>query len=203
VNNFLIRLKEIVVVEGKYDKITLSNYIDATIIVTNGFSVFKDREKRNLIKLLAQKNGVIIMTDSDSAGLQIRSFIKKICSECEIKNVYIPQILGKEKRKNTPSKEGYLGVEGMNKNIILEVLNKYHILSQEVSVKPKITKLDLFKFGLSGTIDSNKERTEYCLYFDLPTGMSSSAFLDCINALYDLEEFERSVNIWRQDKVKN
>jgi len=199
----LIKIKEVVVVEGKYDKITLENYIDATIIVTNGFSVFKDKEKQKLIPLLAKKNGIIIMTDSDSAGIQIRQFIKKICSDCEIKNIYIPQILGKEKRKSAPSKEGYLGVEGMNKQIILDTLKKFHIGTDCIEKqKSKITKLDLYGFGLLGTENSSSLRNGFCSFASLPIGMSSSAFLDAINALFTLEEFRKSVELWRQGQDK-
>ncbi len=198
----MIKLKEAVIVEGKYDKIKLSNFIDATIIATNGFSVFKDSQKRRLIKLLAEKNGIIVITDSDSAGMVIRSYIKKICGENSIKNVYIPQISGKEKRKNSPSKEGFLGVEGIDDSIITEALNKCGILTENCERKVPITKQDLFKCGLSGQTDSRIKREEFALFSGLPKGMSSSAFLDALNAVYGYDEFLKAVEIWLKEQVK-
>ena len=120
----LIRLKQAVIVEGKYDKIALENVIDAVIIPTNGFGIFKDSEKRDIIRNLAKKNGIIVMTDSDSAGAVIRAYIKKIAAGAVITNVYVPSLHGKEKRKSKPSAEGILGVEGMSPEIIEEALKR-------------------------------------------------------------------------------
>ncbi len=198
----MIKLNMPVVVEGKYDKIKLSNIIDATIIVTNGFSVFRDKEKRKLISLLAKKYGIIVMTDSDSAGNMIRSHIKKICPDGKIINVYIPQILGKEKRKATASKEGYLGVEGMSEKVIEEALNKSGV-TVSTEIKKKITKNDLFKLKLSGQSNSNEKRQSFLLFSGLPTGLSSSAFLDAVNALYDYEEFVKAVELWQSEEDKS
>ncbi|MBQ4164893.1 MAG: toprim domain-containing protein, partial [Oscillospiraceae bacterium] len=115
----MIKIKQAIIVEGKYDKITLSSLVDAVIIPTNGFSIYKDEEKKALIQALAEKTGIVILTDSDSAGFQIRSHLRNIVKKGEIINVYIPDIFGKERRKSQPSKQGTLGVEGMSKAVLL------------------------------------------------------------------------------------
>ena len=127
----MIKLNQAVIVEGKYDKITLENVIDTTIIVTDGFRIFKNKEKRELIRLLAERRGIIVITDSDSAGAVIRSYLKQICPEGTITNVYIPQLSGKEKRKTKPSKEGFLGVEGMTQQALVDALARSGITGKE------------------------------------------------------------------------
>ena len=198
----LIRLKQAVIVEGKYDKITLENIIDATIITTDGFSIFKNTEKRDLIRMLAQKCGLVVITDSDSAGMLIRSHLKQICSEGSITNVYIPQLKGKEKRKDKPSKEGLLGVEGMQSEIILAALHQSGITGEEVINKSdiKITKGTLFEFGLSGGKYSSFLREDLATFLNLPKGMSANAFLDCLNAVYEYNEFIKAVEQWQKDR---
>ncbi len=200
----MIKLNQAVIVEGKYDKITLENIIDATIITTNGFRVFKDKQKRDLIKLLAQKNGLIVITDSDSAGALIRSHLKQICPEGTITNVYVPQLVGKEKRKPKHSKEGILGVEGMSKEIITSALKRSGITGDEVTKRndKKITKISLFELGLSGGDNSSFLRDELAVRLNLPKGMSCNAFLDCVNAVYDYEEFTSEVKLWQQEEDK-
>ena len=131
----MIRLKQAVVVEGKYDKITLENIIDAPIFTTDGFGIFKNREMCALLRTLSQRDGIIVMTDSDSAGALIRSYLKNICAGGKIINVYIPQLSGKERRKRTPSKQGFLGVEGMNAGIILAALKRSGIAASEESAQ--------------------------------------------------------------------
>ncbi len=189
-----------VIVEGKYDKITLENIIDATIIATNGFSIFKDTEKREVIRLLAKKRGIVVMTDSDSAGMLIRSHLKQICPENSITNVYIPQLLGKEKRKNKPSKEGLLGVEGMTQEVVLNALEKSGVIGHKVFKKEnkKISKTLLFELGLSGSINSSFLRDELAVFLNLPNGMSANAFLDCLNAVYEYDEFLKAVKLWQK-----
>lgn len=191
-----------VIVEGKYDKITLENIIDATIITTNGFSIFKDTEKRELIRLLAKKYGIVVMTDTDSAGALIRSHLKQICPENSITNVYIPQLQGKEKRKDKPSKEGFLGVEGMTQDVILKALMRSGISGKEVEKRKNkpITKIMLFKLGLSGGNNSSYLRNELAEYLSLPKGISANAFLDCINALFEFEEFFKAVELWQKNR---
>lgn len=147
----MIKLKEAVIVEGKYDKIKLSSLVDGLIITTDGFGIFKDREKRELIKTLAKKRGIIILTDSDSAGFLIRSHIKGFVSEGEIKNVFIPDVFGKEKRKSAPSKEGKLGVEGMDRELLENALKKAGIVEEKTNPNAKkVLKSDLFEDGISG-----------------------------------------------------
>ncbi|MBO4468212.1 MAG: DUF4093 domain-containing protein [Clostridia bacterium] len=199
----MIKLKEAVIVEGKYDKIALSNVIDATIIPTNGFSIFKDKQKRKLISILAQKNGLIVITDSDKAGMVIRSYLKNICPPDRIKNVYIPQISGKEKRKAKPSKEGYIGVEGIKKELLLQAFDKCGVLEEDGGKRRKLTKADLYDTGLSGQNNSSFLREDFALFSGLPGGMSSSAFLDAVNAIYDYEEFFEAVKKWKSEEDKN
>ncbi|MBR4072479.1 MAG: DUF4093 domain-containing protein [Clostridia bacterium] len=199
----MIKLKEAVIVEGKYDKITLENIIDALIIPTNGFGIFKDKEKRQLIRTLSLKDGIIVLTDSDSAGRMIRSHLKQICPDGKITNVYIPKLYGKEKRKEKPSKEALLGVEGMTAEIILEALKKSGITATKGEKKEKITKTDLFVLGLSGGDNSSKKREELSDFLEIPTGFTPNAFLDIINTLYEKEEFLRTVELWQQGKDKS
>ena len=203
----LIKIKQAVIVEGKYDKITLENVIDATIIATDGFGLFKNKEKRELIKLLAQKIGIVVITDSDSAGALIRSYLKQICPEDSITNVYVPQLLGKEKRKAKASKEGFLGVEGMSQQVLLDALARSGVVGGEVPQKSdkKITKLTFFTYGLSGGTNSSHLRDSLAEYLKLPKGISANAFLDCVNAIYDYNEFVEVVELWqknRQDEDK-
>ena len=127
----MIELGQVVIVEGKYDKIKLSSFIDATIITTEGFGIFKNREKKKYIRRLAEKNGIIILTDSDRAGQIIRNHIKSFVNNGKIYNVYIPQIFGKEKRKVEPSKEGTIGVEGMEKDVIIKALEKAGVFQKK------------------------------------------------------------------------
>lgn len=197
----MIRLNQVVVVEGKYDKITLSDYIDAIIITTDGFSVFKDKEKQRLISYCANKNGIVIITDSDSAGMQIRAFLKNICKSDNITNVYIPQIIGKERRKKTPSKEGFLGVEGMTEEIIKNALIRSGVNSCDN--KRLITKKDLFLFGLSGRDNSSKKRESFLKFSGLPLGLSGNGFLDAVNAILGYDDFYKAVKLWEQEEDKN
>ncbi len=189
-------------VEGKYDKITLSNIIDATIITTDGFGIFKNKEKTALIHAYAQKTGIIIMTDSDSAGAQIRAHLKSVCASGKIINVYIPQLKGKEKRKTEESKEGYLGVEGMTKECVISALQRSGIFGEETADAKKISKTDLFNLGLSGCKDSANLRKCLLKFLDLPNNLSANAFLDAINTLYRYDEFFEEVKKWQQEEDK-
>ena len=190
----MIKLKEAVIVEGKYDKIKLSSLVDGLIITTDGFGIFKDREKRELIKTLAKKRGIIILTDSDSAGFLIRSHIKGFVSEGEIKNVFIPDVFGKEKRKSAPSKEGKLGVEGMDRELLENALKKAGIVEEKTSPNAKkVLKSDLFEDGISGGADSKAKRTRLLKELGLPERMSANALLETVNALYSFEEYKAAV----------
>ena len=195
----MIRLDRPVIVEGKYDKITLENIVDALIITTDGFGIFKNKEKCDLIRQLAKKNGVIIMTDSDSAGAVIRSYIKKIVSDCEIINVYVPELNGKEKRKDKPSKSGLLGVEGMTPEIIENALKKSGVFSVKTEERRKITKADMFAFGLSGGEDSKEKRKSFLRQLGLPESLSSSAMLDVLNNSFTFEEFTERAELWKNN----
>ncbi len=186
----MIKIKMPIIVEGKYDKITLSNVVDTLIISTDGFRIFKNKEMCGLIRTLARRDGIIVMTDSDSAGSVIRNHIKNIASDGKIINVYVPQLKGKEKRKAAPSKEGYLGVEGIGKSVLEETLLKYGITGYEVDENArKITKTDLFLLGLSGCENSASHREKLIDALDLPKNLSAKALLDVLNVLFSYEEF--------------
>lgn len=183
----LIKIDIPIIVEGKYDKITLENVVDALIIQTNGFAIFHDKEKCDMIRKLSE-NGIIIMTDSDSAGALIRAHLKNIIANDKIINVYVPYLKGKEKRKNAPGKEGILGVEGMEKSVLEEALLKSGVALSENS-RPKITKNDFFILGLSGSENAGEKRKQVLEKMGLPLNLSSSAMLDVVNNLYSFEEF--------------
>ena len=179
-----IRTDKVIIVEGKYDKIKLSSVVDAHIITTDGFSLFNNKEKCALIRKLAAKNGIIILTDSDGAGFVIRNKLKGyIDNECEIINLYAPQVFGKESRKNKASKQGLLGVEGIDVDVIRTLFEKAGIASDKMSDRPLYTKTSLYTLGFSGQSDSSSKRDEICKANDLPTGMSANAFLAAVNLL--------------------
>lgn len=184
-----IKLTEAVIVEGKYDKIKLSNILDAFIIETNGFAIFKDKSKLSFIKKLAKERGIIILTDSDHAGFMIRNYISSGVPKEQIKNVYIPDIFGKEKRKDTPSKEGKLGVEGMTKEVILASLEKAGVSSTSSVCDNPITTVDFYDLGLTGGANSKAKRKAVCKALDLPEFLSTSSLISCINNFMIKEEF--------------
>ena len=192
----MIKIKEAVIVEGKYDKIKLSGILDTVIVETDGFAVFKDKEKQHLIRFLAEKRGIIIMTDSDSAGFKIRSFLKGIIKNDNVKNVYIPDIYGKEKRKTEMSKEGKLGVEGMETKIIMTALEKAGVLYNENDKREgrEITHTDFFEDGISGGENSSQIRKAFAKQLGLPELISSSALLKIINSYMTYEEYKEVIN---------
>jgi len=190
------KIKEAIIVEGRYDKNTLSQIVDAHIIETSGFGIFSDSEKTALFRRLAKKRGLIIFTDSDGAGLIIRGFIKGAIKEGVVKHAYIPDIYGKEKRKKSASKEGKLGVEGMKADVILQALrNSGATFEGETESRSTggITKADLYEIGLSGGAGSAQKRKEIMKKLDLPGNLSSNALLEVINALFTREEFLKSI----------
>ncbi len=191
----MIKIKEAVIVEGKYDKIKLSAIIDTVIIETDGFAVFKDKEKQKLIRFLAEKRGIIIMTDSDSAGFKIRNFINGITKSENIKNVYIPDVYGKEKRKTEASKEGKLGVEGMKPDVILSALQKAGVLcdTNEKAEHQEITHTDFFEDGISGGENSSEIRKALAKQLELPERISSSSLLKIINVYMTYDEYKEAV----------
>lgn len=192
----MIHLKQAVIVEGKYDKIKLSSITDAVIIETNGFKLFKDKEKQALIRFYAKKTGVIILTDSDSAGFKIRNQIKNIARDGEIINVYVPEIFGKEKRKSSFSKEGKLGVEGMDKEIIISALEKAGVSQCEAEEKNgrEVTVLDFYEDGLSGKPYSSALRKSFLKALELPQLVSTKALLEIVNTMMTAEEYKEKIN---------
>ncbi len=186
----MIKIKQAIIVEGKYDKIRLSNLTDALIIPTNGFSIYKDKETAELIRTLAKKTGIIILTDSDSAGLQIRNALRSIVHEGEVINVYIPDIPGKERRKRVPSKQGLLGVEGIDDEILLQAFERAGVFAEK-SAAPKepITKADLVELGLSGGENSAAARAALQKKLGLPERLSANLLLEILNVMYSREEF--------------
>lgn len=186
----MIRLTQAVIVEGKYDKIKLSSVLDALIIETHGFHIFKDKEKLDLIKKLAETRGIIIMTDSDAAGFKIRSYIGGSVEPSLVKHAYIPDILGKEHRKIKPSSEGKIGVEGVSVDIILDALKRANVIATEAVERTRlITKSDLYEAGLNGGADSKEKRCDLLNKLGLPARLSSTSMLGVLNAIMTYEEF--------------
>ena len=190
----MIKISEAIIVEGKYDKIKLSSIVDAVIIITNGFGIFKDAEKLELIRYYAKKTGIIILTDSDEAGRKIRSYIKSAVSDGKITNVYIPDILGKEKRKIKPSAEGKLGVEGIDTSILLEAFKKSGITASEGKKFSDITKLTLYELGLSGGSNSRELRVRLQEKLRLPHQLSAGALIEVLCTMMDSSELKRITN---------
>ena len=190
------KVKEVIVVEGRYDKNTLSQIVDAPIFETAGFGIFKDFSQLALLRKVAEKRGLIVFTDSDGAGFVIRNHLKSAIPAKYLKHAYIPDIPGKEKRKSSPGKEGKLGVEGMSREIILDALRRAGatIEGADVPRKRDITKQDLFDLGLSGTPNAAANRQRLLKKLDLPEHMSPNAMLEALNLLYSLEELEKVVD---------
>lgn len=186
----MIKVSEVIVVEGRYDKAALSSYLDAVILETDGFGVFSDKEKIALLRRLADERGLVILTDSDGGGFVIRNYLKSCLDPNKIKQAYIPEVSGKERRKKKPSKEGLLGVEGMTQEVVLEALRKAGATIDGESDKPQgdITKADLYAWGLSGKADSERKRKMLLKSLELPEKLSSNAMLAVLNALYDRNE---------------
>lgn len=182
------RIKYPIIVEGKYDKIKLDSLFSANVITTGGFAIFTGEEKIHLIKRLAEKSKIIILTDSDGAGHLIRSHIKCAVSPDKIINLYVPEVFGKEKRKREASKEGKLGVEGIEAGKLQQILSPYFDTAEEKTVGG-ITKADLYAMGLSGREDSAIRRKELLSYLEMPTTMSPNSMLAALNMLYTREEF--------------
>ena len=185
-------VKEVIVVEGRYDKNTLSQVVDAVILETSGFGIFNDAAKRRLLKKLAETRGLILLTDSDAAGFLIRNRIKGFIDPALIKHAYIPDVYGKERRKAQVSKEGKIGVEGMRPEVLLDALIRAGATIDEremVATSPRISKADLYALGLSGREGSAEKRKKLLRQLELPERMSADAMLDVLNALMDRESF--------------
>ncbi len=193
-----IKIRLPIIVEGKYDKNTLLTYFDATVITLGGFEVFNCSEKQALIRRLA-KDGIIVLTDSDGGGKVLRSFLNGIIPKDKIFNLYIPQIKGKERRKTEASKEGYLGVEGMKRDVLVKVLEKFTDQDEENDGLGKkerimITKVDFYKDKFTGSDNSSVMRDVLAEQFGLPHGMSANALLEALNIIADRDEYKKAVD---------
>jgi len=193
----MYHIKECIIVEGVYDKIKLSGIVDTTIFATNGFAVFNNKKELETIKTLASKCGAVILTDSDAAGFKIRNFIKQALPKECVKHAYIPEIPGKERRKNRPGKEGLLGVEGISDEIIINALKNAGCSFDESTEKKddgKVNKTDFFMLGLSGGADSSERRKALCTKLNLPGKISANMLLDAVNSIMTREEFLKICN---------
>ena len=186
----MVKIKEAIVVEGRYDKNTLSQIVDAPILETSGFGIFKDKQQMALLRRIAETKGLIVFTDSDGAGFVIRNYLKSAIPSHQLKHAYIPDIAGNERRKSAPGKEGKLGVEGMTGDVILESLRRAGatIEGEEAHSANQITKQDLMELGLSGGPDASARRLKLLKELRLPERMSPNAMLQALNLLYTLEE---------------
>lgn len=188
----MVKIKEAIVVEGRYDKNTLAQIVDAPIFETSGFGIFKDKEQMALLRKVAQSRGLIVFTDSDGAGFVIRNHIKSAIEPQYLKHAYIPDIYGKERRKSAPGKEGKLGVEGMRPEVIIEALRRAGatIEGQSTTNTTAITKQDMMVLGLSGCADSGAKRFALINKLDLPQHMSANALLQALNLLCTVDELK-------------
>lgn len=200
----MLRVRQAIIVEGRYDKAKLHSLVDATIVTTDGFGVFRNREKLAYIRRLAAQTGIIILTDSDAAGFRIRGFLAGAVDPSQVTHVYIPDLFGKERRKTQPSAEGKLGVEGIPAQTLLAALRRAGVAVEETSAPAgageassadasarRLTKADFVAWGLSGGADSTARRRALLSRLGLPERMSANAMLAAVNALYTPEEFER------------
>lgn len=197
----MIKIKEAIVVEGRYDKNTLSQFLDATILETKGFGIFKDKAQMALLRKVAQTRGLIVFTDPDGAGFVIRGHIKSAIDGKFLKHAYCPDIMGKERRKAAPGREGKLGVEGMKRDVILKALKNAGatIEGEAAPRRSAITKQDLMELGLCGTPDSSRRRLVLLKRLELPEHMSPNAMLEALNILYTLEELTQTVSGLEQE----
>ena len=186
----MVKIREAIVVEGRYDKNTLSQIVDAPILETSGFGIFKDKEQMALLRKVAQVRGLIVFTDSDGAGFVIRNHIKSAIPGQFLKHAYTPDVFGKERRKAAPGKEGKLGVEGMNREVILDALRRAGATFEEnesASEKQEITKADLMELGLYGP-GSAENRAKLVKKLGFPEKISTNAFLQAVNLLYSIQD---------------
>lgn len=197
----VIKIKEAIIVEGRYDKNTLSQIVDAPILETSGFGIFKDKKQLSLLRQVAQKRGLIVFTDSDGAGFVIRNHLKSVIPAQYLKHAYTPDIYGKERRKSAPGKEGKLGVEGMSPEVIIEALRRAGAtIEGESSVGcHEITKQDMMALGFSGGENSAAKRSALIKKLSLPEHMSANALLQALNLLMNLDELKTLVETLEQN----
>ena len=189
----MVRIREVILVEGKYDKNTLLQVVDATVLETKGFGIFKDKAMQAYLRRVARERGLIVLTDSDGAGFVIRNFLKGILPKEQVKHAYIPDIAGKERRKAAPGKEGKLGVEGMRPEVLLDCLERAGATREGAVSAPRqpITKADLFALGLTGGTGSSEKRRRLLAALRLPAHLNANGLLDALNLLYSREELSR------------
>jgi len=191
----MIQIKQAVIVEGKYDKIKLETLLDTLILETEGFRIFKDKEKQKLLRRLAETRGLLILTDSDAAGFKIRNFIGGSLPPGQVQHAYIPDVFGKEKRKAAPSKEGKLGVEGLSQQQLLEALLQAGAACEsDAPPRRQITKLDLYEDGLTGGRNSRSRRAAFLRQLNLPQRLSSNALPKVLNSIMDYEEYRELID---------
>lgn len=187
----MVKVREVILVEGRYDKNTLRQLVDAPILETKGFGIFKDKQMQAYLREVAKKRGVIILTDADGAGFVIRNFLKGILPKEQVKHAYIPDIYGKERRKAAPGREGKLGVEGMKPEVLLEALRRAGATLEGEATSPRneITKLDLYEAGLTGGTNSAAKRKALLEKLQLPEHLSANGLLEALNLIYTKESF--------------
>ena len=188
----MVKIREAIVVEGRYDKNTLSQIVDAPILETGGFGIFKDKKQLALLRQVAQKRGLIVFTDSDGAGFVLRNHLESAIEPKYLKHAYIPDVYGKERRKATAGKEGKLGVEGMTRQVLLEALQRAGATfeGEDAPTTGSINKQNLMALGLSGCPDANTRRLALLKKLKLPEHMSANAMLQALNLLYSAEELQ-------------
>ena len=189
-------IREVIVVEGRYDKNALKQVVDATVVETGGFGVFNDKERLALLRRLAAERGLVILTDSDGAGFVIRNFLKGAIPKHQIKHAYIPDVYGKERRKAAPGKEGKLGVEGMKPEVLLTALERAGATFEDGEMQRQytpVTKADLFELGLTGGANSAERRAALLKKLSLPERMTTNAMLEAVNLLVGREELVRLI----------
>ncbi len=196
----MITVDRIVVVEGKYDRIKLAGILDATVICTDGFGIFKNEELKKTLRALAEKRGLLILTDSDSAGFTIRNYIVNLVGAKNVVNAYVPDIKGKEKRKAHASAEGTLGVEGVDESVILSALEKAGVTASRTERKKYLTKTDFYLLGLSGGENCSARRDLIKKELGLPKKMSSNALIEILNIMLCEDEFRALLK--RLEKLK-
>lgn len=191
----MIKIDMPIIVEGKYDKIKLKSIVDGIVITTDGFGIYKNKEKISLIRAFAHKTGVIILTDSDGAGFQIRNHLKSCIGGGKIINIYIPDIFGKERRKEKPSAEGKLGVEGIDPEILRKAFIEAGVLSESTAAPKEkwLTKADMLEDGLIGKDNSAALRKQLCKALGLPERLSSEGLSEALNSLYNREQYEKAL----------
>lgn len=185
----MIKVKEAVIVEGKYDKIKLSNILDGLIVEINGFGIYKDKNRMKFIRKLAEERGIIIITDSDHSGFQLRNFIASSVGKDKVKHIYIPDVYGKEKRKDKPSKEGKIGVEGISDDVLRALFEKGGVVCLDANSENRITNYDLFEAGLSGAPNATQNKKKLLKKLNLPEFLSTNSLLSYLNSVMTRDEF--------------